>query len=122
MNRYPTWLNLLVLGIVLFGSLLALPNIYGSAPAVQLSQLDGQPFDEGMVGQVVQFLEQQELTPSESFIEDGRVVITFASENDQQNTCCSKSIWNRRLPAACKPTARILPIAFGTNEFAVVSK
>jgi preprotein translocase subunit SecD len=86
MNRYPTWLNLLVLGIVLFGSLLALPNIYGSAPAVQLSQLDGQPFDEGMVGQVVQFLEQQELTPSESFIEDGRVVITFASENDQQKS------------------------------------
>jgi preprotein translocase subunit SecD len=86
MNRYPTWLNLLVLGIVLFGSLLALPNIYGSAPAVQLSQLDGRPFDEGMVDQVVQVLERQELTPTGSFIEDGRVVVTFASESDQQKS------------------------------------
>ena len=36
MNRYPAWLNLLVLGILVLGSLLALPNIYGSAPAVQI--------------------------------------------------------------------------------------
>ena len=86
MNRYPTWLNLLVLGIVVFGSLLALPNIYGSAPAVQLSDVDGKPFDDGMVGQVLTALQAEAITPKESFIEDGRVVVTFASEDDQQQS------------------------------------
>ncbi len=33
MNRYPVWLNFLVLAMLLLGALLALPNVYGSAPA-----------------------------------------------------------------------------------------
>ena len=86
MNRYPTWLNLLVLGILMLGALLALPNIYGSAPAVQLSEVDGKPFDDGMIGQVVAALEAEAIAPRESFIEDGRVVVTFNSEDDQQKS------------------------------------
>ena len=86
MNRYPTWLNLLVLGILLFGSLLALPNIYGSAPAVQLTEVDGRPFDDGMVNQVLTILDGAGVEARESFIEDGRVVITFNSEDDKQQS------------------------------------
>ena len=86
MNRYPAWLNLLVLGIVLLGSLLALPNIYGSAPAVQISEVDGRPFDDGMIGQVETLLEAAAVSPKQSFIEDGRVVVTFSSEDDQQRS------------------------------------
>ena len=86
MNRYPTWLNLLVLGILLFGSLLALPNIYGSAPAVQLTEVDGRPFDDGMINQVLTILDGAAVEARESFIEDGRVVITFNSEDDQQHS------------------------------------
>ena len=37
MNKFPLWLNTLVLAILLSGCLFALPNIYGSVPAVQLS-------------------------------------------------------------------------------------
>jgi preprotein translocase subunit SecD len=84
MNRYPTWLNLLVIGILALGALLALPNIYDSAPAVQLSEVDGKPFDDGMVDQVVRALETEANPPKESFIEDGRVVVTFDTEGHQQ--------------------------------------
>jgi len=84
MNRYPTWLNLLVIGILALGALLALPNIYDSAPAVQLSEVDGKPFDDGMVDQVVRALQAEEIAPKESFIEDGRVVVTFDTEDHQQ--------------------------------------
>jgi preprotein translocase subunit SecD len=84
MNRYPTWLNLLVVGILALGALLALPNIYDSAPAVQLSEVDGKPFDDGMVDQVVRALETEANPPKESFIEDGRVVVTFDTEGHQQ--------------------------------------
>ncbi len=38
MNKYPAWLNVLVLVVVLTGLLLALPNIYGSVPALQLAR------------------------------------------------------------------------------------
>lgn len=86
MNRYPTWLNLLVLGILMLGSLLALPNIYDSAPAVQLSEVDGKPFDDGMIDQVIRALEAEAITPKEAFLQDGRVVVTFATEDDQQKS------------------------------------
>ena len=84
MNRYPTWLNLLVIGILALGALLALPNIYDSAPAVQLSEVDGKRFDDGMVDQVVNALKAEAIAPKESFIEDGRVVVTFDTEDHQQ--------------------------------------
>jgi len=84
MNRYPTWLNLLVIGILALGALLALPNIYDSAPAVQLSEVDGKRFDDGMVDQVVRALQAEAIAPKESFIEDGRVVVTFDTEDHQQ--------------------------------------
>ena len=84
MNRYPTWLNLLVIGILALGALLALPNIYDSAPAVQLSEVDGKPFDDGMVDQVVRALQAEAIAPKESFIEDGRVVVTFDTKDHQQ--------------------------------------
>jgi len=84
MNRYPTWLNLLVIGILALGALLALPNIYDRAPAVQLSEVDGKRFDDGMVDQVVRALQAEAIAPKESFIEDGRVVVTFDTEDHQQ--------------------------------------
>ena len=37
MNKYPAWVNTLVLVFVMAGILLALPNLYGRAPAVQLA-------------------------------------------------------------------------------------
>jgi preprotein translocase subunit SecD len=86
MNRYPTWLNLLVLGIMMLGVLLALPNIYDNAPAVQLSEVDGKPFGDRMIDRVSSALETEDITPKQAFIEDGRVVVTFTTEDDQQNS------------------------------------
>ena len=47
MNRYPSWLNLTVLLIFLSGFVLALPNIYGSADAVQVA-VDGEDYTVAM--------------------------------------------------------------------------
>jgi preprotein translocase subunit SecD len=41
LNKYPLWKTLMVLFIVAFGALFALPNIYGKDPAVQISGLRG---------------------------------------------------------------------------------
>ena len=86
MNRYPAWLNWLVLAIFLFGTILALPNIYGSAPAVQVASADGEPYGEAKVSQIAGILEAGELSPETAYIQDGRVVLRFDSVEKQQNS------------------------------------
>ncbi|MGI9272146.1 MAG: protein translocase subunit SecD [Woeseiaceae bacterium] len=84
MNKYPGWLNALVLIIVMLGILLALPNIYGSAPAVQLSGLDGADFAEERLEQVLQTVENAGIEPEAAYLKDGRIVLRFDSVEDQR--------------------------------------
>jgi len=84
MNRYPAWLNWLVLVILLLGTMLALPNIYGSAPAVQVVSADGEPYGEARIEQIVRILDAAEISPEAAYIEDGRVVLHFDSVETQQ--------------------------------------
>ena len=83
MNRYPVWLNFLVLAALLLGALFALPNIYGSAPAVQMAETSGAEYGEGKVGEVVQALGAADIVPEAAYLEDGRVVLRFDSVEDQ---------------------------------------
>ncbi len=84
MNRYPAWLNWLVLSILSLGIMLALPNIYGSAPAVQVAAADGKPYEDGKISQVARILEAGQLSAEKSYIQDGRVVLHFDSVDKQQ--------------------------------------
>lgn len=77
MNKYPAWLNTLVLVILLSGCLLALPNIYGSVPAVQIAHTDGVDFDEDRLNDFVQAAENLGAAPEAAFLQDGRAVLRF---------------------------------------------
>jgi preprotein translocase subunit SecD len=52
MNRYPLWKNLLVFGIVLVSTIVALPNVFGDDEAVQVSRSDGVEMDAPALEQV----------------------------------------------------------------------
>ena len=41
MNRYPLWRYLLIVFLIVFGVIYALPNIYGEDPAIQVSTQSG---------------------------------------------------------------------------------
>ena len=84
MNRYPAWLNTLVLFILLMGILFALPNIYGSAPAVQLANTADVAVTEAQLDGYVRTLEGDGITPERFFLKDERAVIRFFDEQDQQ--------------------------------------
>ena len=86
MNRYPAWLNWLVLVILLLGIVLALPNIYGSVPAVQIASTDGKPYGQAKIDQIVGILEIDDLQPEAAYLQDGRVVLRFDSVEDQLNS------------------------------------
>ncbi len=83
MNKYPLWLNALVLVILMAGCLLALPNIYGSVDAVQIADNDGAAYDQAKLDEFVRVVEGAGVTPEAAFLQDGRVVIRFVSGEDQ---------------------------------------
>ncbi|MGB5258393.1 MAG: protein translocase subunit SecD [Woeseiaceae bacterium] len=84
MNKFSWWVNLLVLSVLMAGCLLALPNIYGSAEAVQLADNSGAPFEETKLNEFVRVVEAAGITPEASYLQDGRVVIRFESTEDQE--------------------------------------
>jgi len=83
-NKYPAWLNTLVLVILLMGILFALPNIYGSAPAVQLANTADVAVTEAQLDGYVRTLEGDGITPERFFLKDDRAVIRFNDPQDQQ--------------------------------------
>ena len=85
MNKYPSWLNALVLAILLAGCLFALPNLYGSVEAVQIADNDGVAYEEPRLEEFVRIVENAGITPEAAYLQDGRVVIRFASTQDQEN-------------------------------------
>jgi preprotein translocase subunit SecD len=78
MNRYPLWKSLLFAGVMVLGILLALPNLFGQAPALQLSRKDGELFT-GTVAleQVKATLDREHLPLDAAFVQSGRVVLRF---------------------------------------------
>ncbi|MFW5723385.1 MAG: protein translocase subunit SecD [Halochromatium sp.] len=42
MNQYPLWKNLLILAVVLFGLVLALPNLFPQDPAIEVQAVEGE--------------------------------------------------------------------------------
>ncbi len=84
MNKFPAWLNTLVLVILVTGIILALPNIYGSAPAVQLANRDGSPVTENQLAEYVRVVENFDVVPEAAFLADDRAVIRFEGVDDQQ--------------------------------------
>ena len=63
MNKYPAWLNTLVLVVLMTGILFALPNVYPTAPALQLADSAGNPIAEEQLTSYIRALEGEDITP-----------------------------------------------------------
>jgi len=70
MNKYPAWLKL------------ALPNIYGSVPAVQIADNNGVAFDDARLQEYVETVEAIGVTPEAAYLQDGRAVLRFEKDVD----------------------------------------
>ena len=77
MNRYPLWKNLLVLGVVVFGTILALPNIFGDDPALQVSREDGQVVPEFTLSVIRSVLEEENIGYIAADFEENAVLVRF---------------------------------------------
>ncbi|HNP37277.1 MAG TPA: protein translocase subunit SecD [Woeseiaceae bacterium] len=83
MNKYPAWLNALLVLVLLVGALFALPNIYGSAPAVQIVAPKVGSIDASQLEEFERVVDNAGIEPEAAYLLDGRAVIRFTSHNDQ---------------------------------------
>jgi protein-export membrane protein, SecD/SecF family len=85
MHTYAPWRLWLVFVTLVAGLLLALPNIYGDAPALQLSRNDRTPATEAGREQIVSLLQSKNVAVDSSYLEGDRMVLRFSGVDAQLN-------------------------------------
>ena len=83
MNRYPLWKNLLVVVLVAAAAFVALPNLFGPQPALQISLANGQPLEGSGVERVKQVLTEKKITSTTVYADGGRVTVGFPTVDAQ---------------------------------------
>ncbi len=85
MNRYPLWRYLLMIAILIFGVIYALPIIYGEDPAIQVVTKEGASLPIDLVGNVRTVLQQQKIPfiSAESNPSSNTLLIRFNNTDDQ---------------------------------------
>ena len=82
MISYPRWKIALVAIVLVLGIFLALPNLFGEENALQLAR-DRAAVEPSDRTNVEQLLKDKGVTPTGSFLDQGRLTLRFASKQDQ---------------------------------------
>ncbi|MES2204632.1 MAG: protein translocase subunit SecD [Pseudomonadota bacterium] len=84
-NRYPLWKYILILALLAFGIIFALPNLYADLPALQVSSTqETVDVDEVLKTKLTTALQAANLMPtSEQLTQNHNLILTF-SNTDQQ--------------------------------------
>lgn len=83
MNHYPLWKNLLIVAVILFGGIFAVPNLFGDDPAVQVSAGRNGKVDLALMSQVETALQAQSISYKRVEMEDGRLLVRLADAEGQ---------------------------------------
>jgi preprotein translocase subunit SecD len=83
MNHYPLWKNLLIVAVIVFGGLFALPNLFDDDHAVQISAGRNGKVDLALMGQVEAALKLQSVSYKRVEMEEGRLLVRLTDADDQ---------------------------------------
>ena len=84
MQRYPLWKGVLVAAVTVAAILIALPNLYGESPALQMSRRDRAQFTPESVTEISGALQGAKIPAEEVYVdEEGRLWARFARVDDQ---------------------------------------
>src|SRR5262245_43479528 len=105
MNRYPLWKNLLVFGVVIVSTIVALPYLFGDEEAVQVSRTDGAAMDAPALEQVRPTLTEASIPFLSVAIEDTSALVRFESDVQQQQAsdALTKAMPNNIVALALAP-------------------
>jgi preprotein translocase subunit SecD len=76
-NRYPVWVNLLILTVLAFGIIYSLPNFFGEDPSVQLSPSRNAKIDQNTQIQIEKLLADNNLKVKATELNDKRILVRF---------------------------------------------
>jgi len=82
-NRFSFWKNFLILIVLAFGIIYALPNIYGNDPSVQLSSSTTIKLDQVKADEIENQIKQAGLTLKAFEFENGKVLARFNNAKEQ---------------------------------------
>lgn len=83
MYQFPVWRYWLVSIVMIVGTLFALPNFFGEDPALQLAREDRAAIDASAEQSVKSILESKQVPVAASHLQDGRLVLRFATVDQQ---------------------------------------
>jgi preprotein translocase subunit SecD len=84
MLEYPRWKYILIVVVLVAAVILALPNVFGSAPALQLAHKDHTPVTAAEAASVAAYLEQHGVRVDKDYVDSsGRLMVQFADPADQ---------------------------------------
>jgi preprotein translocase subunit SecD len=83
MHSYPAWRLWLVAIVMALALLFALPNVFGEAPALQLSRNDRVAFDDQYKAAVSGILESKGVPVDAAYIDGDRLVLRFPDVEQQ---------------------------------------
>ncbi len=83
LNQYPTWKYLLILFTVLIGAVYALPNLYGSNPALQISATRTTTVDTRTEAQLRSLLKSKNIPFRNIHLGDDGLLIRFSNVEQQ---------------------------------------
>ena len=82
-NHFPLWKNILVLTVLIFGILYALPNLYGNDPAVQLASSNATPLQQSQADEVAASIKAVGYTLKSFEFKDGKILARFNNTDEQ---------------------------------------
>jgi preprotein translocase subunit SecD len=84
MNRYPLWKNLLVFGILLVSTIVALPNAFPIDPSIQISREDGAVVEEATLAQIRNTLTEAGVTFLSAEVEGNSAIVRLQVADAQE--------------------------------------
>ena len=82
-NHFPLWKNILVLAVLVFGILYALPNLYGNDPAVQLASSNNTPLQQSQADEVAASIKTAGYQLKSFEFKDGKILARFNNTDEQ---------------------------------------
>lgn len=82
-NHFPLWKNLLVIAILVFGIVYALPNIFGDDPAVQLVSSTPIPLQQSQAEDVAATIKSAGFTLKALEFNNGKILARFNNTDEQ---------------------------------------
>ncbi|MBV8742024.1 MAG: hypothetical protein JOZ12_09560, partial [Sinobacteraceae bacterium] len=83
MLEYARWKYILVVIVLLLGVLLALPNVFGDDPALQVARKDRTAVAASAAASIESYLKDKGVAVEKSYIDNGRLMLRFANVPEQ---------------------------------------